>query len=266
MIANYHTHTVRCRHAKGTEREYIEQAIANGLKVLGFSDHAPYLFYDSVEVPEGAYYSNMRMRPEEFRDYCDTLVQLREEYKDRIRILIGLEMEYYPAHFQRTRRWMKDFPVDYLILGQHFLGNEQNAPYSGAKTNDEATLARYVDQVIAGLKTGCFSYVAHPDLLCYTGRDRIYTAHMTRLCKAMKAAGAPAELNLLGFEQHRSYPNPRFWELVAETGCPCVLGCDAHVPAAVAKPHIIANARQYLSNFRLTPLETVPLKNPFAGL
>ena len=28
MIANYHTHTWRCKHAVGTEREYVEQAIA----------------------------------------------------------------------------------------------------------------------------------------------------------------------------------------------------------------------------------------------
>ena len=46
MIANYHTHTWRCRHADGTEREYVERAIEGGLKILGFSDHSPYPFPD----------------------------------------------------------------------------------------------------------------------------------------------------------------------------------------------------------------------------
>lgn len=41
MIANYHTHTWRCNHAVGTEREYVERAIEGGLKILGFSDHTP---------------------------------------------------------------------------------------------------------------------------------------------------------------------------------------------------------------------------------
>lgn len=41
MLANYHTHTFRCRHALGEDREYIEHAIDGGLKVLGFSDHCP---------------------------------------------------------------------------------------------------------------------------------------------------------------------------------------------------------------------------------
>ncbi len=27
MIANYHTHTARCKHAEGEDREYVEAAI-----------------------------------------------------------------------------------------------------------------------------------------------------------------------------------------------------------------------------------------------
>ena len=44
MEANYHTHTWRCRHASGTERDYIENAIDHGIRILGFSDHTPYPF------------------------------------------------------------------------------------------------------------------------------------------------------------------------------------------------------------------------------
>ena len=34
MIANYHTHTKRCKHATGEDREYVEAAIETGLKIL----------------------------------------------------------------------------------------------------------------------------------------------------------------------------------------------------------------------------------------
>ena len=44
MIANYHTHTRRCRHARESEKEYVEEAIRSGLKVLGFSDHTPQVY------------------------------------------------------------------------------------------------------------------------------------------------------------------------------------------------------------------------------
>ena len=38
MLHNYHTHTFRNHHAVGTEREYIEAAIAGGYQTLGFSE------------------------------------------------------------------------------------------------------------------------------------------------------------------------------------------------------------------------------------
>ena len=90
MKMNLHTHTPRCHHAIGSEREYIERAIAAGLDTLGFSDHAPMPF-------EGDYYSTYRMALSDTRGYVDALLKLREEYRGKIDILIGFEAEYYPA-------------------------------------------------------------------------------------------------------------------------------------------------------------------------
>ena len=57
MHTNYHTHTYRCHHAFGTEREYIEKAIEAGFTVLGFSDHTPQFYRTD-------YYNKNKMRPE----------------------------------------------------------------------------------------------------------------------------------------------------------------------------------------------------------
>ena len=32
---NFHSHTVRCQHAVGEEREYVEEAIKEGFEVIG---------------------------------------------------------------------------------------------------------------------------------------------------------------------------------------------------------------------------------------
>ena len=58
MKVNLHAHTVRCNHASGTEREYIENAVKAGFTRYGFADHAPYVF-------KNGYYSNFRMKPEQ---------------------------------------------------------------------------------------------------------------------------------------------------------------------------------------------------------
>ena len=92
MLHNYHTHTFRNHHAVGTEREYIEAAIAGGYQTLGFSEHAPYRF------PDG-YISYFHMFPEDLENYIQTLLALKAEYAGRIEILIGYEAEFYPRFF-----------------------------------------------------------------------------------------------------------------------------------------------------------------------
>ena len=68
MLANYHTHTKRCNHARGSERDYIEQALAAGMRVLGFSDHTPCPF------PDG-HNSWFRMSVENCPEYFDTTLE-----------------------------------------------------------------------------------------------------------------------------------------------------------------------------------------------
>ena len=77
MIANYHTHTPRCNHAFNPEIEYVQTAIDCGFQILGFSDHTPQFF-------PGEYYSRVRMRPELLQDYMDTVLDLKQQFADKI--------------------------------------------------------------------------------------------------------------------------------------------------------------------------------------
>lgn len=257
MIANYHTHTVRCHHASGSEREYIEQAIARGLRILGFSDHAPMPF------PNG-YRSSFRMATSELPDYVETLLSLREEYRGSIDIRIGFEAGYYPAVFPDFLALLRPYPIDYLILGQHFLGNEEGEMHYGdpASMTDPARLHRYVDQVTAGMNTGAFTYVAHPDVFVFHGDAAFYQGEAERLCRAAKERGIPLEVNMLGLSNHRFYPCPLFWEVAADVGNDVVLGCDAHDPARVAAPAELEQADAFLDRYGLRPhlLQTLPLR------
>ena len=90
---NFHTHTTRCRHAFGRDRDYVTKAIKAGIKVLGFSDHAPMIF------PNRNYYSTFRMFPDDVQDYVNSINLLREEYRDKIEIHLGFEIEYFPTLF-----------------------------------------------------------------------------------------------------------------------------------------------------------------------
>ncbi len=256
MEANYHTHTVRCNHAKGTEREYIEQALARDMRILGFSDHSP-------QVYDG-YVSGFRMRPDQLEDYVTTLRRLREEYAGRIEIRIGLEAEYYPRYFGRLMDLIRPYHLDYLILGQHFTGNESDGePPCPKPTDDERMLERYVRQSIEAMETGVFSCFAHPDIFNFTGDLRIYRKWYEKLCVRACELNIPLEMNMLGYVTGRHYPNASFFRIARETGNEVILGCDAHDPGRVADPEEIERCSGFLRQCGITNrIGRLELKTP----
>ena len=254
MIANYHTHTFRCHHATGTEEEYILRAIEGGFKELGFSDHAPYVFSDGHQ-------SGYRVKMEEAEDYISTINSLKEKYKDKIKIYVGFEMEYYPAYFDDMLSYVKKFGAEYLILGQHFIGNEYpECRYSLSTNNTLADLKDYVDCVIEGINTGVFSYVAHPDIIMYDSFSEDYRKEMKRLCLEAKKLDIPLELNFLGISDGRNYPNPEFFKIAGEIGNKVIFGSDAHSAKSVYAPHCIEIAEKMVKDYNLNVIDTLALR------
>lgn len=252
LTANYHTHTPRCHHAKGEEREYIEKAIEMGFKTLGFADHSPQ-FYTTDFV------SNMRMTPDDFPGYVDTLLKLKAEYRDKIDILIGLETEYFPKSFGRLMDFLKDYPIDYLILGQHQSFNEEDGFYLGSPTGDPDWVKIYTDQVVEGIKTNKFSYVAHPDLINFHGDLKYYDLCMDRICKTAREHDLPLEINLLGILGNRCYPNKRFWKIAKENGNKAIIGVDAHWPDMLNCKENYEKAMQLVNDLQLDLVDTIKL-------
>ncbi len=227
MLANYHTHTSRCHHAWGEDREYIETAIRSGMQVLGFSDHCPWIFEDG-------YVSQTRMLPSQLDEYFSTLTRLRDEYRKDIRIYIGFEAEYIPEMMKSQEQLLRDYPIDYMILGEHFTQREPIGPYTGFPDPEEAALSRYVDLCIEGMETGLYRYIAHPDLMNFSGDPAIYDKHYRRLCTYLKAHDIPVEINLLGAVEGRHYPAPQFFRIAQEVGNSAIIGVDAHTPDRLA--------------------------------
>ncbi len=253
MYANYHTHTYRCNHASGTEREYVERAIERGLKILGFSDHTPYPFPKE-------YTSGMRMKVEELPGYVQTVEALKNEYKDDIEIHIGLEVEYYPKHFEQLLRLVEDYPIEYFLLAQHSTFNEYDGgAYCGMPTTSDAMLKQYVDQAIAGMETGRFVYLAHPDLINYQGDPDLYTQEMRRLCLAAKAHNLPLEINFLGLTEGRHYPNKKFWEIASSEEMDVIYGCDAHHVHQVMEPGLVEKADAFIAGLNLHLVQELKL-------
>ena len=241
MIANYHTHTWRCNHAYGVEKQYIENAIEAGLRILGFSDHTPYCFPNGYVGPD-------KMLPSQLEDYVDTVLRLRDEYRDDIEIHLGLEAEYYPEIWEGLLELIEPYPIQYLLLGQHYIHNEYEGDrYNGRPGHGEEDLILYCRQCLEALETGRFLYFAHPDLINYSGDPALYEREMTGLCRYCKEHNIPLEINLLGVRENRNYPCDRFWTIAAREKNTVIYGSDAHWPRHVCSPEVIRRADDLLA-------------------
>lgn len=252
MFANYHTHTKRCFHAIGEDREYVEQAVKSGFKILGFSDHCPWVFPDN-------YVSDMRMSPQTVDDYFQSLTDLKKEYEKDIKIYIGFEAEYIPELVEAQDKFLKDYPVDYMILGQHFIEREPYAHYVGRPSPSEERLVKYVDSVIEGMESGRYKYVAHPDLVYFTGSDEIYEKHFTRLCEYLKSKNLPVEINGIGVRDGRHYTSEKFLKIAQRIGNTAIVGVDAHYPSALADNENIEKCHKLAEKFGLEIIEKIDM-------
>ena len=80
--ANYHTHTCFCD-GRDTPEQLVREAIRLGCPALGFSGHS-YAPYDAACMPK-----------ERILPYQAEIRRLQSAYSGQIRILLGIEQEYY---------------------------------------------------------------------------------------------------------------------------------------------------------------------------
>ena len=100
-LQNLHTHCTYCD-GKDTPREMIETAIEKGFNSVGFSSHS-YMNWSNV----GAF------KIEREQDYKNEILALKEEYKGKLDVFLGLEVDMYSK--------MDYSDYEYLIGSVHYL-------------------------------------------------------------------------------------------------------------------------------------------------
>lgn len=234
MKANYHTHTARCGHAVGTDEEYVRAALCGGFDELGFSDHVPWPYRTGFTNP------HVRMHVRDLDGYVRSIRSLAQKYAGKIRVLVGLECEYFPAYLSWLRETAHTERLDYLILGNHYDQTDETGIYFGsARTVGE--IAAYVDSTVKGMQTGLFAYLAHPDLFMHRyGRfDENCAAAARDLCQACREMDLPMEYNMHMLHLYGAaggYPCEPFFDIAMEEGVRVILGLDAHDPEEIRNP------------------------------
>ncbi|WP_049946233.1 PHP domain-containing protein [Butyrivibrio sp. WCD2001] len=220
----FHVHTKRCGHAGNYEdREYVETAIALGGTRIVFTDHAPF---------SGNPLGN-RMPYEQLPEYIGAINQLREEYKGRIDIQCGLEVEYFPSYIEYYKELRDMKGLDVMLLGQHLFEHTDGSLsiYDQDRSNE---FMGQLDAMVQGVESGLFDVVAHPDR-SYRKRPEfgaIEREYADKLITAVKKSNYPIRLEYnYASRIEPGYFKEEFWEEVPKDLV--IFGYDAHSPEEI---------------------------------
>jgi histidinol-phosphatase (PHP family) len=159
-MIDYHLHGNFCGHATGELEEYVTVALEREFEEIGFSAHLP-----KVIDPD----PDHAMLEEDLPRYVSLVESLREKYRDRITIKLGIEADYFAGHEEKTRRLLEAFPFDYVLGSVHFLGDWHFTSRVGLpryETEDPAVIfPRYYELLKEMIETGLFDIAAHADAI-----------------------------------------------------------------------------------------------------
>ncbi len=229
---NLHTHTFYCD-GKNTPEEMVQEAIHRGLQILGFSGHS-YTAFDA----------ECCMSPEKYVLYSKEIKRLQMLYQDQLRILCGIEQDFY------TEEPAEGF--DYIIGSVHYV--LKDGKYHSVDLSEESirrTVAecyggdyyRYTAdyyETVAQLphRTKC-DIIGHFDLIEKLNEgDRIFATDNYRYRRPMLDAldellrqDVIFEINTGAMARgYRSipYPSPYVLRRIAEKRGRVILNSDAH--------------------------------------
>lgn len=100
-LSTYHLHTDLCD-GKNTAEQMVQRAIELGCPEIGFSGHA-YMDFDS----------SWCMSLENTEIYKRTIKELKEKYKDKITVYMGIEQDYYSC--------LDTSDYDYVLGSVHYI-------------------------------------------------------------------------------------------------------------------------------------------------
>lgn len=205
-ILDLHTHTLSSGHAYSTLMENIQGAKANGLKVMGMSDHAPAM----PGAPHDFHFHNLRVIPREI---------------DGIKILRGIECNIIDlfGSVDITDQLSKN--LDYVIASLH-------PPVLKPGNKEENT-----NTIITAMSNPKVIIIGHPD-------DARYPLDYEKVVLASKSTKTLLEINNASLNPEGSrvggYDNIKtILELCIKHQVPVILGSDAHIQFDVGNFYFI---------------------------
>jgi histidinol-phosphatase (PHP family) len=233
-MLDMHSHHDRCGHATGGLEAYVRAAIARGLRFFGMSDHAP-LFGSDADHPM----PHVQMAKSEFESYVRQAFYLKEAYRDRIALRVGVEADFIQGTQDAYATALKDARLDFVIGSVHwFHGAHVYMPETWDRfSSPDELYAAYFTTVQEAARSGLFDVLGHIDALKAMGPERppSYRSLVDETIEVIADSGVVVELNTSGVRKcGEVFPDRESVRALHAAGVGLTYGSDCHAPGEVA--------------------------------
>jgi histidinol-phosphatase (PHP family) len=252
-----HTHTQFCKHGSGeTAEQFVLQAIRKGFSQYSFTEHPPLPRELTSSIPNGQWLvDELAMSMEELPMYFNMCRELKEKYKAKINLSVGLEVDFITGMENFTRSLINDHceKLEDGLLSIHFLpgkGGWRCVDYSAEDFKEglvdyygsvERVYDRYYEMVEESIDVNLGpnkpNRIGHLTLIhkyknVVGCKDPDYDKeHILKILKKVKKSGMELDVNLAGLYQpdcQEIYPPIWVIKEAIQLGIPLVYGSDCH--------------------------------------
>lgn len=247
ILADYHVHSDFSGDSQTPMEQMVEQGIHLGLERICFTDHMDYDFPKEYLHEVSGFEFDVEA-------YFNKITALQQRYKDKIKILAGIELGVKQGITSRLTQVVKQYPFDFVIASSHLVDNHD--PYYPAYWNtinqDYAYgIRRYFETIAENVSAfSDFDVYGHLDYITryipdpnfkYNPEDYLESIDLALLTIIKHNKGI--EINTAGLKYGLPYSHPtpfilnRYFEL---GGSYITIGSDAHKPEHLAYDFSVA--------------------------
>lgn len=238
-----HVHPDYSIDAKSSIEQYCMKTGQIGLKVIGFTTHYD-INPDRSDVDPFMIVDGEKVRVDDYAlgRYFDDCFEAQRQFPD-LKILIGLEVDYFIGVEAAVARLKSEFPFDYLIGSVHCLeaiaiSSKNEASHYFNSHSLEQMADSYYELLFNLANCGLFDVIGHADYYRRYGSlhygeeiNNAYKGRFERIIKAAARTKTGFELNTSQsmFRHDDFYPHIDFVKEAVEMGAVInAIGSDTH--------------------------------------
>lgn len=236
-----HVHTRLCHHARGEMEEYVQAAVAAGLKKIIFLEH----YETGID-----YFESTWLTEADFIYYHEEARRLAAKYQGRIAVCAGVEVGANPEHLQDAVAFLRKFKWERIGLSYHYLRTDLGHVNMVSRRPDSIALMEKigVDKVAAAYFEGLKKALAviPADVVCHLDAVMRHcpsfvfaeeqVARTVEILSIMRDKDVALEVNTSGYPlRGEPFPSLRLLKVAQGMGVRLVAGSDAHRPEHVGR-------------------------------